>query len=141
MLTEGSQRQAGFSLLELMIVVAIIGLLAGVAYPAYQQQIIKTRRAEATATLMATAQDLERCFTRYAAYNDAACGTATRAGGAGIGSEEGHYLVTGAIDAVGYTLTATPQGAQANDSKCLNFTLTETGTRGVSGTEAADKCW
>ncbi len=135
--------QQGFSLIELLVALTIAAILAAVALPAYQQQVVKAQRTEAAASLMEAAQDLERCFTRYSAYDTDACAVATALEGSGITSEEGHYVVTGTVGAADFALTATPQGALASrDSKCKNFTLNQTGLRGISGTETdVDKCW
>jgi type IV pilus assembly protein PilE len=137
------RRETGFSLIELMIAVAVIAIIASIAYPAYTAQIVKTRRAEAKAVLMTTSQALERCYTRYAAYNAGACQTANDLG-AGIDSENGHYQVTAALAANTYTLTAAPQGYQATkDADCANFTLDQAGARANSGSASdADRvCW
>ena len=66
-------RQAGITLLELMIVVTIVGILAAIAYPSYRQQVIRSTRTEAKVALQQSAQALEKCFTRYMAYNHASC--------------------------------------------------------------------
>ncbi|MEM9372847.1 MAG: type IV pilin protein [Planctomycetota bacterium] len=138
------KRHEGFTLIELMITVAVIAIIAAIAYPAYTDQIVKTRRGDAKAALSATVQALERCYTRYAAYNNANCQTATDLG-AGIDSENGHYQLTATVlTANTYTLQAAPQGPQASkDTKCANFTLAQTGARTNSGSSSnADaECW
>ena len=108
--------------------------------PGYQSQIQKTRRADGKAALLDTAQRLERCFTRYNAYNNGACDIATSLG-AGVLSEQGWYLVTNAAPAAStFALVATPQGGHANDTICGNLTLGDRGTRGATGT-APETCW
>lgn len=131
-------RNLGFTLIELMIVVAIVGILAAIAYPSYQDQVVKTRRADGKAELANVAQALERCFSQHGNYTGDTCpedeSTHT--------SEEEWYEVDVASTASTYTLTATPQGAQATrDTECANFTLTQTGAKGISGTGTADYCW
>ena len=64
-------KQLGITLIELMIVVAVVGLLASIAYPSYQQQIIRTHRAESTGGLLELAQFMERLFSETGAYNPA----------------------------------------------------------------------
>lgn len=134
---------SGFTLIEIMIVVAIIGILAAFAYPAYMDTVRKSNRADAKAALSDVSQRLQRCFTAYSAYNDANCAVATEVAGAGITSQEGFYTITGVVAAGTYTLTATPVSGttQAGDSgKCSTFTLTQAGAKGATGTEAAH-CW
>ncbi len=133
----------GITLIELMVVVVIVGILVAIAYPGYQAQIQKTRRAEGKAALLDTAQRLERCFTRYNAYNHASCDIATTVGGAGVPTEQGWYLITAsaATTASTFSLVATPQGAQVADTLCGNLTLDNRGTRGRSGTAPLDTCW
>jgi type IV pilus assembly protein PilE len=126
------------TLIELLIVVVIIGILAAIAYPSYQEQVRKTRRADGKATLMEVAQQLERCYTRFASYNAAGCDVVGDLA-ADIDSPEGYYVVTGALTPGAFTLTATRQGAQVEDAKCGELTLTNTGLRGSGGDP--DECW
>jgi type IV pilus assembly protein PilE len=131
-------RQRGFTLIELMVVVVIIGILAAIAYPSYQEQVRKTRRADGKATLMDTAQQLERCYTRYASYINGACGVVLP-----VDSPEGYYSISaGNLTAAAFTLDAMPQGDQANDTKCGALRLTNTGLQGSQGADGdANDCW
>lgn len=138
---------AGFTLIEMMIVVVIIAVLAAIAYPSYQNQVQKTRRAEAKTALSTVAQALERCYTRFSGYDNAACATAGDydAGGFTYSGESpsatnSWYQITAAIDNQSYTLTATPIRAQTSDTKCGWFSLTHTGQRDTEfGTN--EECW
>jgi len=128
----------GFTLLELMIVVAIISILAAFAFPAYREQADKARRADGKALLNNVAQKLERCFTKYGSYNNVNCPTV----GDTIQSEDQFYSVT--VDTTGiatYTLTAIPQGVQALDAKCASFILDQTGLQTYTGTGIQQDCW
>jgi type IV pilus assembly protein PilE len=141
-----TRSQRGVTLIELMVVMMIIGVLAAIAYPSYRQQIRRSNRTEARVALEQTASALEKCYTRYMAYNDIAnCPAADQFdGGGAFLTPRGFYQVTAAIpNATQYTLTATPQGQQAQDAECMNFTLNQTGTRGVSGTASTQpaRCW
>lgn len=133
-------RASGFTLIELMIVVAIVGILAAIAYPAYQEQVRKTKRAEGQAELMDIAQRLERCYTLYGSYNDATCPISN---GDTIMSAEDHYEVTVVSAAATFTLTAVGQGDQAND-KCGDLTYDNTGAKGIANADAGvtwQDCW
>ncbi len=131
-------RKRGFTLIELMIVVAVVAILAAIAVPSYTEYVTRTNRAEGRTVLLGTAQALERCYTRFNAYNDGACTVASS-----ITSENGHYVVTApTLTATTFTLMATPQGAQATrDTKCANLTYTHTGLRDITGTGSVDDCW
>jgi type IV pilus assembly protein PilE len=128
----------GFTLIELMIVVAIVAILAAFAYPSYQEQVRRTNRAEGVRTLLETAQRLERCYTEYNSYNHASCNVP-----ATVPSEHGHYTVNVATTASTFTLTAGRAGTQASD-RCGDFTYTNTGVKDIdnaeSGLTVAD-CW
>lgn len=131
-------RAGGFTLVELMIVVSIVAILAAIAYPSYQEQMIKTRRAEGRAAMLEVATRLERCFTRFNAYDNAVCSAA-----ASMRSENGYYQVSAtAITATSFSLQAQPQLVQTADTKCGTLTLTSVGVRGQSATPPAGyKCW
>lgn len=135
-------RGKGFTLIELMVALAILAIVMAVAIPSYTTYVTRSNRTEGKAILMNAAQALERCYTRYSAYNSANCQVSFP-----IDSENGWYQIaqpaSGELSATAFTLTATPQGTQATrDTKCGSFTLTQNGTRGVSVEDTAvDDCW
>jgi type IV pilus assembly protein PilE len=131
-------RTRGVTLIELIIAVAVVAILAAIAFPSYQEQVRKTRRADGKAELMETAQQLERCYTRFSRYNDGNCGVALP-----FNSSENYYVVSATvITASAFTLDATPQGAQANDTRCGVLRLTSTGLQGSQGQSTdANECW
>lgn len=143
-LTMTKKNMKGFTLIEIMIVVAIIGILAGIAYPSYMESVRRSNRSDARVELNDVAQQLQRCFTAYSAYNNANCGVHTRltTGDSEIISRERFYSITLTdIGPANYELTATPEAGttQAND-RCLTLTLTHTGARGSTGAPV-DECW
>ena len=131
----------GFSLIELMIVVAIIAVLTAIAYPSYTRHIIKTRRAAATACLSQYANYMERYYTTNMAYDKAgAINNAKPNLDCASAQQTGNYYDydLGTPTASTYTLTAAPKGAQVSDS-CGALTLDQTGARNAAGGVA--NCW
>ncbi|MGS2723772.1 type IV pilin protein [Porticoccus sp. GXU_MW_L64] len=126
--------QSGFTLIEIVIVVAIVGILASIAYSSYQDQTRKARRAEGKGFLMEIASAQERYFTQNVRY-----GTLVQLGypNENPQSEEEFYNVriTASTNTT-FTLTATPV---IDDPDCGNLTLTNTNLRG-SDTNDPD-CW
>jgi type IV pilus assembly protein PilE len=124
----------GFTLIEVMIAVVIIGILAAIALPAYQEYVRQSRRADGQAALMALqlAQEKFRANNTTYAASAAALGVAST-------STEGHYAISvTANSAVGYSASADPQGVQASDTTCDPLTMTLSGgtiTYGPTG------CW
>lgn len=139
----GPARVRGITLMELMITVVIVGILAAVAYPSYVNQVQKTRRSDGQGALLQAAQQLERCFTLYQSYTNANCAAHVDINNGGRLSPEGWYLVQyeGAPTATTFKLVATAQGAQTDDTRCGNLSLTHQGTQGRSGTAPLDECW
>jgi type IV pilus assembly protein PilE len=134
------KKARGFTLLELMIVVAIIALLAAIAYPIYTKQTRKARRAEARRAIAELALREERYRIDHAAYGD--CGailTPTTCGNYNGGLKNYTVAVGATLNATDYTLTATPKGDQAKDA-CGTFTWAwSSGTATKSPT--TEGCW
>jgi type IV pilus assembly protein PilE len=127
------------SLIELLVVMVVVGILAAIAYPSYRQYVVRTNRTDAKAALEQGRQVLERCFTRFNAYDAADCEVDFDPP---VLLASGTYQISAELEAGTFVLTATPQGAQAaDDARCGNFTLNELGQRGVSGTDTAAQCW
>jgi type IV pilus assembly protein PilE len=132
-------RQAGFTLIEVMIVVAIIGILAAVAYPSYMEHVRASRRADVQRALLEADQFMRRYYSARDTFEGAALPAALarspRDGGAAaytISLVEDGELVDTATEATTYVLRATRAGSMSGD-RCGNLTLTHTGERSVSG--------
>lgn len=126
------RRQQGFTLIELMIVVAVIAILGAIALPAYNNYSMRARRAVAAGCLTENAQAMERYYTSRLTYVGAPAPTACTA-------EIGPFYTfgnTAASTATAYSLEAVPQGSQAADT-CGTLGLNQRGVR----TPATAGCW
>lgn len=140
-----ARRVQGFTLVEMVIVVLIISILAAIAYPAYQNHVIKARREAAKGCLLEMQQFMERFYTTNLRYDQ------TMGGGAAVVLPQcqagrdvtNHYAVR--LDAVTqrtYTLSATPLDRQlAIDTYCGTLGLNNAGNKTKTGSETVDYCW
>lgn len=140
-------KKNGFTLIELMVAIAIIGIIASVAYPSYVDSVRKTKRSDARVTLTQMAATQERLFTENNSYSN----NLSDLGGAT--SQDGYYNIsianTGCSQAVGgktlyscFEITATATGTQSDDADCKTFTLDHLGVEASEndGGTASD-CW
>jgi type IV pilus assembly protein PilE len=137
------RREHGFTLIELMMAVAIIGILIAIAYPNYMEYLARGKRAEAKAALMEGAQRLERYFAVQGTYLDAANNLAavfpTQVGEAG----RPHYTIaaSGNPSATRFVLRATRAGSMQAD-ECGDFQISHTGAQTLANnTRTVAQCW
>jgi type IV pilus assembly protein PilE len=135
------RRMRGVTLMELVTVVSIVGILSAIAIPSYTNHIRRVNRTDAKRDLIQYALQLEKCFTRGNNYTIKEAGSADPCVALPHTNSQNTYTVSGDIQARQFTLTATPINAQARDTKCNAFTLTQTGVQGVTGTTDAKRCW
>ncbi len=146
-------RQRGITLLELMIVAAIVAILASIGYPSYLDQVARARRGDAKTVLTEAAQFMERNYTAAGAYNRTAGGAAISTGSSSLpaglreapqeGSNKFYDITITTVGVNSFTLQAAPTGAQAAD-KCGSFTYTNAGTKDLIGNSSGytvDSCW
>jgi type IV pilus assembly protein PilE len=136
------RRNAGLTLIELVIVVAIVALLATVAAPGYRSHLLRSHRVEAKAALLGLAVAQERFYLQHNRY--AADAELSAAPPAGLGlpttTERGLYaLAIDAADAAGFTASATAIGRQADDAQCAVLTLNQTDEKGATSAGCWDK--
>jgi len=129
---------SGFTLMELMIVMAIVGILSAVSMSFYGNYVTDANRTDARMALTQTAASLEKCKALYSRYDSGNCNVAFP-----VTSDDGLYSVAAtAISNAAFLLTATPVvgGYQAGDTDCTTLTLTSTGIESGTGANIT-KCW
>ena len=131
-----TKNQKGLTLIEMVITVAIIGIIAAVAWPEYERQKIKNRRSDGVNALLTAAQELQQCHTDEGGYlktDGSDCPFTT-------GSKEGWWTVAAnpALALNTFTLEATPS---LGDAECATLTITHLGVKGFTGTGNVNRCW
>ncbi|MGB2739380.1 MAG: type IV pilin protein [Cognaticolwellia sp.] len=130
-----NKKTLGFTLIELLVAVAIVGILAAIAYPSYTSFVTESNRTEGQRELLRYANMQEQYFVDYRTYgtNMIALGETTNT----IDTEHKKYKISVAsANATGFVLNGTAQGAQAtNDSACTPLTINHVGAKGPAG------CW
>lgn len=140
------RNKAGFTLVELLIAVAIIGIIAAIGLPAYRQSILKSHRTDAKITLSRLATLEERYyFTNNSYTGDFADIVPGATSGQPIASDDGRYSIAVTLTGggTGWSMTATATGPQASDTACATFTLTSQGAKSAKTSANANnaECW
>jgi len=140
--------QRGFTLIELMIVVAIVAILTAIAYPSYRKYVMRSNRAEAKSILLEDAQYMEKNFAEANVFNQTSTGTTISSSSlpyqqAPKTGPVNYNITLSAITATSYTIQAAPTGAQSGD-ECGTLTINNLGQNNISGGSAsatAADCW
>lgn len=133
-------------MIELMVVIAIIGIIFAIAAPTYRRSILKANRSDAQITLTRLATLEERYYFRENNYTGSFADIVTGAtAGQPISSDEGHYSIALTLTGggTGWSMTATAVSDQLSDTECYKLTLTSLGAKtAVNGSNAASSvCW
>ena len=131
------KRTRGFTLIELMIVIAVLSIIVAVGYPSYMEHVKKSRRAEGMGQLLELADRMERAYSDRGTYptNISEVYVAT--------TDNGFYTLSiVSANNVSFTVSAAPTSlGQQNDDKCKTFTLTSLGQKTVTDSAMNDQCW
>mgnify|MGYP001825489871 CR=1 FL=1 len=136
-------KQRGLTLIELMVVVAVLAILSAVAYPLYTNQVQKSRRADAKVALQTIALAQERFFTINGEYAGNLSTLQVSPEVQGGASDEGYYTITltlAGADNEQFTATAAAAGPQTDDTDCAQFTINHQGVKTATD-GGGTNCW
>lgn len=146
-----AKNEKGFTLVEVMIVVAIIAIIAAIAVPSYNDSVIRSKRAIGKGELLEVLTRQEQHFINNKAYATTLTALGYGADPYFISEQGDEVAATGAIYEIGladgasataFTIEATPQNAQADDTDCGTLQISNTGLKTISGgTSSAAACW
>lgn len=133
-------QNSGFTLIEVLITIAILGILTAIMIPNHNGATTKSRRTDAKIALMESASALEKCYVINNQYDHASCNSYPASGNDVVYSAEGHYKVVATnLTATTFTLTASPvdSSPQSGDSHCASFSISSTGVKSATSSD----CW
>jgi type IV pilus assembly protein PilE len=137
--------ERGITLFELLVVLALVGVVAAFALPAYRQHLRRIHRADAMTALLQLQSAQESHYSRHGTYTASVSGAPPAGLGLAATSLANRYALSVALAADGqsFIATATPtaDGGQEADYECLAFSVDASGRRAVSGTGSAQNCW
>jgi len=128
----------GFTLLELMMGLAIVAILVTMAYPTYSNYIIKSRRTDGQIALLDLSSRMERFYSQNNSYQGA---TLTALGISPLSPSGFYRLAIISPQATSFIIQATPIKSQVNDTDCGALTYNQLGEKGAAGTLASEECW
>jgi type IV pilus assembly protein PilE len=135
---KNARQVTGFTLVELMIVVAIITILGAIAIPAYRQYVLRANRTSATRAL----QDMATREENYYFTNNAYTNVLANVGLTSSATPDGYYTLSiPSATSTDYKVEAAPAGTQTQDTKCNDFFLQRNGNETVDGTQDPQTCW
>lgn len=140
---EMKERTQGVTLIELMVVVALLAIIASIAVPNYRSYMLRSHRADATAELLRVRTAQEKFFLQNNQYADDAQLTVAPPAGLGLNSASEHGFYTVVLDRTSpttYVVTATATGGQTDDAQCQTYTINEAGVRS-SAPYGITTCW
>jgi type IV pilus assembly protein PilE len=137
--------QRGFTLIELVVAVAVLGILTAIAIPQYISYTLKSHRTDAIRSLTSIRQALERCYSQNFTYLNGGSTPCPAANGSATTSSNGYYNITyTTLTATKYTLQAAATGLQLKDTNCATFTMDNTGAQTAlnsGNTDNSQACW
>jgi type IV pilus assembly protein PilE len=135
----------GFSLIELMVAVAVVGIITAIALPSYRSYVLRSNRTDAIRTLSFYQQALERCYSQNFSYINAAATPCPSAPGTPTTSTDNYYNITFPVLAANqYTILAVPTGPQAKDTQCASMQVSQNGAQSAldsGGVDSTQACW
>ena len=130
-------QQTGFTLFELLIVLAIMSILIGLTYPSYRHHLIKAHRLNTRLTLLNIANRLEDYYSVHHEYSGASLSTL----GFSSQTEDHAYELVLEVDDSHYLIEVKPLHTQTQDTLCATFSLDDKGNKKISGSGTLEECW